>query len=603
MTITQQRIRDFQTEREEFWAFLDDLQSDVHKKLAASMTKLEDEIMVIFGRFPPTGENTTISQLYDFRRQLGLFASNNYWQNETLAQKAQYYGNANRLNVNTAFEIILLGKMTEIFHKLATEIKPQYEEVYRQKLQYYINNEDFAETAPLPNWSETVLPPARPGGNGYTMFAQLYNQLTNRANQILQALSQSASEENINRQPTRRTGNVSSNNEDVDDEIIAVPLDRNRLHQQLRALQNRMLKKSENATTNWHGLFDFFLNIGIGYATISAMRERYRRWQRQQNLQNQNAQNNQNNLQQLPPQSEVTATPEIPETSENQPGYEEEFLFIAVLDDRTTQTCTNLNGQIFKVSEAVLGVNVPPIANPPHPCRSIIVFDLPVRQAGENSTHNATEFQQELQQEDRSVYSSVDELAYAAHYDTSEMANRPDNLQNVRGYIDRLGNRGIMGSMENIDDRSSGGLRRSPFTTLSAEEIEHLRAEIRAISADESVFLFNNGRQTGYSDENDIIRVRYDVFSDTNSTHPRDLMSERAVLAHEYYGHRANRGTTLPSGSWNDEFRASYLAARNAPNLSDEDRRYLILDAIERARESGIPIRYNDFMRRTIYGY
>ncbi|MCL2016561.1 MAG: hypothetical protein FWG68_09985 [Defluviitaleaceae bacterium] len=153
------------------------------------------------------------------------------------------------------------------------------------------------------------------------------------------------------------------------------------------------------------------------------------------------------------------------------------------------------------------------------------------------------------------------------------------------------------------EDRNSSGLRRSPFTVLSPEEIVYLRAEIVAIGADESVFMFNNGRKTGYSDNDDIIRVRYDVFPSQNSTHPRDLMSERAVLAHEYYGHRANRGTPLQNGSWNDEFRASYLAAKNAPNLSDDDRRYLILDAAERAKEHGVSIRYNAFMRRLIYGY
>ena len=80
-------------------------------------------------------------------------------------------------------------------------------------------------------------------------------------------------------------------------------------------------------------------------------------------------------------------------------------------------------------------------------------------------------------------------------------------------------------------------------------------------------------------------------------------MSSRAVIAHEYYGHRAYRGTKLRKGAWNDEFRASYMAAKNTPNLSDEDRRYLILDALERAKESGVTIKYNDFIRRTLYGY
>ncbi|MCL1999497.1 MAG: hypothetical protein FWG65_12100 [Turicibacter sp.] len=139
-------------------------------------------------------------------------------------------------------------------------------------------------------------------------------------------------------------------------------------------------------------------------------------------------------------------------------------------------------------------------------------------------------------------------------------------------------------SMRSEDEHSVGGLRCSPFTRLTVEEIEHLRAEIRAIGADERVFRFNRGRQTGYKDNTDVVNIRYDIFPNKNSTHPRDLMSERAVLAHEYYGHRANRGTPLSSGSWNDEFRASYQAAKNTPNLSTEDRRYLILDAIERCK-------------------
>lgn len=48
------------------------------------------------------------------------------------------------------------------------------------------------------------------------------------------------------------------------------------------------------------------------------------------------------------------------------------YRFIAVMDGRTTDSCKNLNGKVFSISEAKLGVNVPPIANPPHPCRSVI---------------------------------------------------------------------------------------------------------------------------------------------------------------------------------------------------------------------------------------
>ena len=160
----------------------------------------------------------------------------------------------------------------------------------------------------------------------------------------------------------------------------------------------------------------------------------------------------------------------------------------------------------------------------------------------------------------------------------------------------------VVGSGRMVDDRNAGGLRRSPFNTLSIDNIKHLQEEIRAIGADESIFVFNEGRQTSYVDELDIIRVRYDVFPDIHSTHPRDLMSERAVLAHEYYGHRKYRDTWLEHGSWNDEFRASYIAAKGTYNLSDEDRRYLVLDALERAKEAGVTIVYNEFIRRVLYG-
>jgi len=152
-------------------------------------------------------------------------------------------------------------------------------------------------------------------------------------------------------------------------------------------------------------------------------------------------------------------------------------------------------------------------------------------------------------------------------------------------------------------ERSANGLRRTPFIELTEEEIEYIKGEIRSIGADENVFRFNRGSGTSYVDNLDIINVRSNVFPDKNSVHPRDLMSPRAVLAHEYYGHRTNRGTPLPKDSWNDEFRASYMAAKNAPRLSIQDRVYLLLDAIERAKETGVSIRYNSFMRRILYGY
>lgn len=148
----------------------------------------------------------------------------------------------------------------------------------------------------------------------------------------------------------------------------------------------------------------------------------------------------------------------------------------------------------------------------------------------------------------------------------------------------------------------ANGMRTSPYHILTESEIETLNKDIKAIGADKSIFKFNKGTRTGYDDITDEIFVKGDVLPDLNSTHPRDLMSSRAALAHEYYGHRANRGTKLPKGAWNDEFRASYMAAKNCPNLTDEDRRYLILDALERAKEKGVTIQHNEFIRKTLYG-
>jgi hypothetical protein len=148
------------------------------------------------------------------------------------------------------------------------------------------------------------------------------------------------------------------------------------------------------------------------------------------------------------------------------------------------------------------------------------------------------------------------------------------------------------------------GQRKSPLYTLTNDEIEALKKDIAAINADESVFIFNDKRVRGtsYIPALDIIVVKGNVFPDVNSTHPRDLMSARAVLAHEYYGHRPFGDTKLDIGDWRDEFRASYMAAKNSPGLSDEDRRLLILDAVERANSAGVAITQNDFMRGLLYG-
>lgn len=192
---------------------------------------------------------------------------------------------------------------------------------------------------------------------------------------------------------------------------------------------------------------------------------------------------------------------------------------------------------------------------------------------------------------------------------TDARAAEQRNLSQFRGVkvnsssIDNGRGSGIIESRSIASRNLPNGLRTAPSHILTEAEIESLKKDIASIEADESVFKFNKGHRTGYDDVLDEIRVKGDILPDLSSKHPRDRMSSRAALAHEYYGHRANQGTNVPNGAWNDEFRASYMAAKNCPNLSDEERADLILDALERAKESGVTIKNNDFIRRVLYGY
>ena len=151
-------------------------------------------------------------------------------------------------------------------------------------------------------------------------------------------------------------------------------------------------------------------------------------------------------------------------------------------------------------------------------------------------------------------------------------------------------------------ERFAGGSRQSSLNKLSQEDIERLTREFIEIGGDPKVLRFNNGAQTGYVDKTDRINIRGDVMPLEDSVHPRSNMTSRAVLAHEL-GHRAYRNTKVPIGDWNDEFRASYWAAKNIPNLTLEERASLIQDAILRAQEAGVTIQNNSFMRKILYGY
>lgn len=148
----------------------------------------------------------------------------------------------------------------------------------------------------------------------------------------------------------------------------------------------------------------------------------------------------------------------------------------------------------------------------------------------------------------------------------------------------------------------ANGQRRSPLYNLNNNEINSVLNDADALGVPKEILEFNAGAQTGFSDRYEKIYIRGDILPDLNSSNLRDKLSIKAVLAHEYYGHYKSHPSIFRVGDWRDEFRASYRAALDAPNLSDEERRMLMLDAFDRAKEAGVTVKYNREARRIIYG-
>ena len=249
-----------------------------------------------------------------------------------------------------------------------------------------------------------------------------------------------------------------------------------------------------------------------------------------------------------------------------------EYEIVSTLDSKTSEICRSLDGKHFPMSEFKPGITAPPF----HPwCRttSMPYFD--------------DEFTKGEMRAARDEYGKT-------YYVPADM--------NYREWEEKY----VLSSPleRKIQDREmANGLRRSYYLTLSDDDKKEVLDAIDRIKADKEVFEFRDGKPTAYYDDFDIIYVSSNAFpSNDDSRNPRDRMSLAAALAHEYYGHRAFRHTNLSPGSWQDEFRASYFAAKNAPGLSDRDKIYLIQDAMLRAREAGVSIKLNKFMKEVLYG-
>ena len=158
-------------------------------------------------------------------------------------------------------------------------------------------------------------------------------------------------------------------------------------------------------------------------------------------------------------------------------------------------------------------------------------------------------------------------------------------------------------TLRGIQRDMSNGARRSPLYHLNEQDITYVEQAASEIGIPAEALSFNTGTRTSYSDISGKINVRGDVFPDERSRSNRDSLTVKATLAHEYYGHAAYPNTKVQPGDWRDEFRASYRAALDTPNLSDEERRMLMIDAYERASEVGAKLNYTKDYRRIVHGY
>ena len=168
---------------------------------------------------------------------------------------------------------------------------------------------------------------------------------------------------------------------------------------------------------------------------------------------------------------------------------------------------------------------------------------------------------------------------------------------------------GVQGEVDWAKERlfsrdMANGNRRSIFIEMTEEDKVVVTKAATEIKVPLGMIEFRQGQRTCYSDDRNKVFIGSDIFpSDDNSSHNRDTMSVKAVLAHEYYGHHHFKKTKLKDGDPRDEIRASYYAAVHAPGLSAFERQQLMRDALDRASDAGIKLNYTKQVRELLYGY
>ena len=97
-----------------------------------------------------------------------------------------------------------------------------------------------------------------------------------------------------------------------------------------------------------------------------------------------------------------------------------------------------------------------------------------------------------------------------------------------------------------IDARQEGfsaGSRMPAYNSVEGADRDFVVSEAVSIGIGPNHLRFNSSgvKGTSYDPTDDVIDIKGDIFPRLTEAHPRARMSVRAVLAHEFYGHRPNR--------------------------------------------------------------
>ena len=207
--------------------------------------------------------------------------------------------------------------------------------------------------------------------------------------------------------------------------------------------------------------------------------------------------------------------------------------------------------------------------------------------------------------EDKQAAQIRQRLLKQKYKEFSKAANLRMQPERMKAYAPKKGidNSPVRGIIEGKERNLAMNLRKPRTNVLSEDEIRRLEDERKSIQIPDNVLRYNHGYKTGFRDYDQKIDVRGDVMPDEYGERARDRMSSRAVLAHEYYGHYKNHPSPYDYDDWRDEYYASRNAALNTPNLTGEERRDLMIDAYDRAKEAGVTLEMDKEARRIVYGF